>query len=97
VRPAYLAGFFAEGVNGLIATLAFLVVEKGLSRARWRRACGFAWLLWGFWIVSGTASAFVWLDLPTSLALVNLAFGIPKCFCIAWVLTLLHSRLIAAA
>lgn len=92
-HPALAVGFVTECANGWIATLAFLLVEKSLPRALLRRALAFGAVVWGLWVVSGTATAYVWLDLPPSLALANLAFGLPKCVCIAGAIALAHARL----
>ena len=80
--PALDFGLVAEAVNGWIAALAFVLVEPALRGSPWRRGALFGMLVWGFWIVSGTMSVVVWLDVPDSVAAVNVAFGLPKCLVI---------------
>lgn len=87
--PALVFGVFAEVLNGLIAALAFLWVARGRG---WRDGLLFGLLMWGFWVVSGTMSACVWLDLPASVAIANVAFGLPKCLAIGLGIAWAHSR-----
>jgi hypothetical protein len=83
-RAAPLLGFgvVAEALNGWIAALAFFAIERSLVGGVARRGIVFGSIVWGFWVISGTMSAFVWLELPASLALVNLLFGLLKCLAI---------------
>jgi hypothetical protein len=94
--PALLLGVFAEAVNGWIVTLAFLAIERSLDGSPWRRGLLFGAIIWGFWVVSGTMSAMVWLALPTELAIANIAFGLPKSLAIgcamAWLWRLRPAR-----
>jgi hypothetical protein len=78
-EPAYALGFAAECGNGWIAALAFVAVEPALRGSPWRRGAVFGAIAWGFWVVSGTFTASVWLAVPAPLALANVAFGLPKC------------------
>jgi len=86
--PALMVGFFAEALNGWISSLAFFVLEPALAGSPWRRGTVFGLVVWGFWVFSGTATSFVWLAIPWSLALTNLFFGLLKCLsigcAIAW-------------
>ena len=75
-------GVVAEAVNGWIAALSFSLIEPSIAGSFWRRGTLFGLMVWGFWIISGTFSAYVWLDIPLSLACVNVIFGLPKCLAI---------------
>lgn len=83
-EPAYLLGFVAEGINGWIAALAFIVIEAALGGSPWRRGLLFGLLIWGFWVLAGTFSATVWLEVPLMLATANVVFGLPKSLVIGW-------------
>ncbi|MBI5631763.1 MAG: hypothetical protein HY921_12870 [Elusimicrobia bacterium] len=76
--PALGLGFFAEAINGWVAAFAFILVEPALQGGWPRRGAQFGLILWGFWVLSGTLSVAVWLDIPTSLAVANIIFGLPK-------------------
>jgi hypothetical protein len=82
--PALAFGTLAEGVNGLIAATAFVAVFRRVPGSPWRQGLALGLTAWGFWVISGTMSATVWLDVPWSLAAANVAFGLPKCLCIGW-------------
>ena len=91
-EPFLALGFVAEIVNGWIAAVAFTLVERGLAGSPLRRGLIFGGILWGFWVVSGTFTAMVWLALPTTLAITNVAFGLGKCLCIGSVIAWTWSR-----
>jgi hypothetical protein len=76
--PAYAFGLAAELINGAVVALAFLAVERGLHGSPTRRGVLFGSVLWGFWVVSGTMSTYVWMELPVSVAVANILFGLPK-------------------
>ncbi len=79
LAPLFELGFAAELVNGAIALWAFRRIRPALTGTVLANGSIFGLLVWGFWVVSGTLSAFIWLDIPASLAAVNLLFGLPKC------------------
>ncbi len=80
--PQLVLGVLAEAVNGWIAALSFSFIEPALAGSSWRRGTLFGLMIWGFWVISGTLSAYVWLDIPFSLAGINVIFGLPKCLAI---------------
>jgi hypothetical protein len=80
--PAWLVGMVAEAANGWIAALAFGLVEPALHGSSLRRGALFGLVMWGFWVLSGTFSAYVWLNVPTTLAVTNMVFGLGKCLCL---------------
>lgn len=92
-RPLYELGMVAEGINGLVAAAAFLLVRPALPASPRRAGLRFGLVLWAFWVVSGTMSAMVWLEVPRGLAAMNILFGLPKCVAIAigiaWIAKLL--------
>ena len=94
--PALGFGFAAEIINGWIAVLAFILIEPGLARSSWRKGILFGLILWGFWVVSGTMSATVWLALPWQVALANVAFGLPKCLFIGCGIAWYRTRQLSA-
>ncbi len=90
--PALAFGVFAELVNGTIAALAFAAWGRRVPGSPWRRGAIFGATWFGFWVVSGTMSAYVWLAIPDSLALANVAFGLPKCLALGVALAWLWGR-----
>lgn len=80
--PQLFLGVIAEAINGWIAALSFVLIEPSLGGPSWRRGALFGLMIWGFWVISGTLSAHVWLDIPSSLSVVNVIFGLPKCLVI---------------
>ncbi len=90
--PALTFGTLAEGVNGLIAALAFAAWGARVPGSPWRRGLVFGLTWFGFWVVSGTMSAYVWLAVPDSLALANVACGLPKCLALGAALSWLWGR-----
>ncbi|MBI4370866.1 MAG: hypothetical protein HY552_01065 [Elusimicrobia bacterium] len=84
-------GLWAEAINGLVASLSFRWIEPALNGSVWKRGSLFGLILWGFWVVSGTMTAFIWLNIPTSLAAANLIFGLPKCLAIGCGIAGLHA------
>ena len=82
-------GAVAENINGLVSASAFLLVGRSIEGSVVRRGGLFGLMAWGFWVVSGTMSAYATLNLPASVALMNALFGLPKCLAIgcgiAWV------------
>jgi hypothetical protein len=91
-EPAFFFGLVAEGINGWIATLSFLLVEPALRGSVWRRGLSFGLMMWAFWVVSGTLSATVWLAVPSALAGMNVVFGLPKSLVIGCGVAWLWSR-----
>jgi hypothetical protein len=75
-------GMIAENINGLISASAFLLIGRLIPGSVARRGILFGLMMWGFWVVSGTMSAFATLNLPASVALANVLFGLPKCLAI---------------
>ncbi len=91
--PALVFGTFAEGVNGFIAAAAFAAVFRRVPGSPWRQGLALGLTAWAFWVVSGTMSTAVWLNVPWSLAAANVAFGFPKCLCIGWGVAWIARRL----
>ena len=48
--------------------------------------------IWAFWCVSGSMTAYVWLDIPAAVALTNVAFGLPKSLAIGCAIFWLWGR-----
>lgn len=90
--PLLAHGLWIEALNGLIAALSYRLLESALQGSVWRRGALFGLVMWGFWVVSGTLSAYVWLDIPTSVALGNTLFGLPKCVFIGCGMSRLENR-----
>ena len=80
--PRLDVGFLAELVNGWIAALSYLVVGRALTGPAWRRGMIFGLGIWGFWVISGTFTASVWLAIPWSVSGANVIAGLPKCLAI---------------
>ena len=93
VVPFLKFGMIAEDINGLVSSLAFMFVGRSIEGSIVRRGGLFGLTMWGFWVLSGTMSAFVWLDVPASVALTNVAFGLPKCLAIGWGIAWAWNRL----
>jgi hypothetical protein len=91
--PLLSLGFLAECANGWIAALAYGAVAPALAGPSWRRGLIFGVGMWGFWVVSGTFTAAVWLAVPWSVAASNVAFGLPKCLAIGALIALCARRL----
>jgi hypothetical protein len=83
-EPAFLLGFVAEGINGWVSALTFTLIEGALLGSPWKRGLLFGLIIWGLWVLSGTLSVAVWLDVPPKLSLMNVIFGLPKSLAIAW-------------
>ena len=95
--PFLKFGIIVEDINGFISSIAYLSIGRTIEGAPIRRGCVFGLMIWGLWVVSGTMSAFVWLNVPVSLALANVLFGLPKCIAIGSGIAWTWSRLQPAA
>lgn len=73
----------ASAVNGAIAALMAVALEE-TEASRRRRTL--AWVLTGFWVLSGGLLILVYLSPPWGVALGSLAAGVPRAWGIAWAL-----------
>ncbi len=90
-EPLLFLGGLAEIVNGYVCALSFCLVQASLPGTTLRRGLLFGLVIFGFWVLSGTFSAAVWLNLPPGLIAANIAFGFPKCLAIGAVTSFLWS------